>query len=144
MSNSNPCAGPTLAFKKKIVSGPQFGNILNFFCSDARLHHYLSILSIVTVKYFSCGPHLRRYGVACGPLATSLTCLFTHSLPGHLSSLMNDCKVFSKRIYNFRMFDGLEPIFYPIGQFHQRFMSAFAPIFLRQKRSNLKCKYKKA
>jgi hypothetical protein len=31
-----------------------------------------------------------------------------------------------------------------IGQFHQHFMSAFAPIFLRQKKSsNLKCSYKK-
>jgi hypothetical protein len=30
------------------------------------------------------------------------------------------------------------------GQFHQHFMSAFAPIFLRQKSSNLKRKYKKA
>ncbi len=32
----------------------------------------------------------------------------------------------------------------PCGQFHQHFMSAFAPIFLRQKSFNLKCKYKKA
>ncbi len=30
------------------------------------------------------------------------------------------------------------------GQFHQHFMSPFALIFLRQKSSNLKCKYKKA
>ncbi len=29
------------------------------------------------------------------------------------------------------------------GQFDQHFMSAFAPIFLCQKSSNLKCKYKK-
>ncbi len=30
------------------------------------------------------------------------------------------------------------------GQFHQHFMSAFVPIFLYQKSSNLKCKNKKA
>ncbi len=30
------------------------------------------------------------------------------------------------------------------GQFHQHFMNAFAPIFLPQKSSNLKCEYKKA
>ncbi len=30
------------------------------------------------------------------------------------------------------------------GQFHQHFMSAFAPIFFRQKSSNLKYKHKKA
>jgi hypothetical protein len=30
------------------------------------------------------------------------------------------------------------------SQFHQHFMSAFTPIFLRQKSSKLKCKYKKA
>ncbi len=30
------------------------------------------------------------------------------------------------------------------GQFHQHFMSAFAPIFLRQTSSNLKCRYKKS
>jgi hypothetical protein len=29
------------------------------------------------------------------------------------------------------------------GQFHQHFMSAFAPIFLRQKSTNPKSKYKK-
>ncbi len=31
-----------------------------------------------------------------------------------------------------------------LGQSHQHFISAFAPIFLRQKSSNLNCKYKKA
>jgi hypothetical protein len=30
------------------------------------------------------------------------------------------------------------------GQFHQHFMCAFAPVFLRQSNSNLKCTHKKA
>ncbi len=30
------------------------------------------------------------------------------------------------------------------GQFHQNFMSAFAPVFLFQKKLNLECKYEKA